>query len=99
MKKRAKIFFGALSIVPLILYGCWGYIELISKEEGSAPELLGPTWGTILMLAPIIITLIFMIHAWENIRLPREKRSLWVALIFFGGAWAMPIYYWFYIDE
>jgi hypothetical protein len=36
-------------------------------------------------------------NAWNNMRVPSDKRALWTAVLVFAGPYAMPFYFWFYL--
>lgn len=60
-----------------------------------------PQWfGTVWVAGSVIFFsgwLLFMWNIWHNVRVPREKRALWTAVLVFAGPYAMPFYFWHYL--
>lgn len=51
--------------------------------------------GTMLLMLGLMI--FYVVNAYNSPKLPADKRSIWVIILFFGNIIAMPIYWYQYI--
>jgi len=97
--KLTTTLWGLLSILPLMIIAHSYYVRVIVSPTEGYYSYLGDVWSFFALIGPLIILLAFTWHAFFNPRLPRSKRNLWIALLFFGNAFTMPFYFWYYIDK
>ena len=100
---NTKIFWGILAFLPLgiVVYVATG----ISINSDFVPPYAypgtfwGDWWWGIIGGSAYFITILFLVHALMNIRMPREKRVLWLSTIVLGSLWVTPFYWWHYIRD
>jgi len=49
------------------------------------------------MIDIVVLMAIYIVHVFRTDRVPRDKRALWVAVLFFGSIMSMPVYWYLYI--
>ncbi len=90
-RAHMRVVYGFLAIFPFLLIG-YALIVLARTND------FWPDWfwfGT-----PIVIYAgmgVYLWSVWHNPSVPREKRALWTALIFFGNICVLPFYFAFYV--
>ncbi len=71
-------------------------VNIVTWQQMNNPSWFVPTWVAATVLFAIG-WLLFIIDVWRNARVPPNKRALWTAILFFGGPYVMPFYFWFYV--
>ena len=93
--KRA--LFAIFGLAPF----AWILLTFLSLFVFEFDEPDDPEWLTWLIFAGMGLFLVgwisYIFDVWRNKRVPREKRALWTALLFFAGPYVMPFYFWHYI--
>lgn len=87
---------GILSIlIPL------GLITVVIVEPIAWPHggSLFDVLRLVLGVAGILMTIGFVRHAFRSDVVPRDKRGLWVAVLFLGNIFALPFYWFWYIRQ
>jgi len=46
-----------------------------------------------------LVVLLFVILAWRSDAVPKEKRILWIALLFFGNILILPFFWYWYLQK
>ncbi|MCZ6731181.1 MAG: hypothetical protein O7B27_01315 [Gammaproteobacteria bacterium] len=92
---------GILALAPIAAFVYLFVHAFVSPFVAPAPApegtFLGDWWWAISGASIFLIIIVFLVHAMFNGWVPRDKRTLWVALIFFGNVYVIPFYWWHYI--
>jgi len=92
MKTTAKLVLGIATLIPLayIVAVIWRINDPASFKWllGAAKAVVALTFG---------LWAYYLIDVVRNKRVPREKRSLWAALILVANIVAEPVYFWLYV--
>lgn len=88
------------------VFGVIGMIAVATVRGGGDPDYGGghdepPDWLIWLALFAMIVLLLVLIvclrDAFNNPRIPDEKRTLWVIVLLLGSTLAVPVYWWVYV--
>jgi hypothetical protein len=101
MKKPAAILcglaaiapFASMFVVPLMFQG--PHPATYDAIKAESEQFSRVVYAVILASYSTIGA--FMLHAWRSNRVPKEKRGLWVALLFFGNMFTLPLYWFWYM--
>ena len=90
------VLLGFFAVLFFILMALGLFFVLGSPPAWLADDLARywPFYGMVLFFIGWVAYFWDLFH---NAAVPREKRQLWAALLFFAGPWAMPFYFWFYV--
>jgi hypothetical protein len=92
--KRA--IFAVLGFAPFV----WILLTFLSIFVFDLDEPSDPGWLTWSIFGGMGLFLagwlIYLVDVWRNPRVPRDKRALWTALLFFAAPYVMPFYFWHY---
>lgn len=97
---------GLLSLWPIIYFFLFfvgiGYVfTRVSApgRAGGAPDLFRYIFVAHLatMMLMIVLTTIYVVHAFKTDQIPQDKKTLWVVVLFFGNMVAFPIYWYLYL--
>lgn len=86
--------FGFFAVWPFIIAGA--LILTMTLTRFDPPSSFVKVW----VVMSIIFGIGWLTYLWNvflNQRVPRDKKALWVALLFFAGPYAMPFYFWHYL--
>ena len=86
-----KFFFGFLAFAPVTVL-----IMVVASIVIAGAEWR-EFWLRVYSIATILIAVTFMINVPFNKHVDIGKKTLWVALIFFGNIWIFPFYWWFHL--
>jgi len=95
---RLKVtWLAILAFWPLvIMFLLW--IPVQFKSVGRALPLWAAKWFLVLLPLGVLVGLVcFVVDAFTNRSVPPDKRSLWVALLFFANPFAQPVCFWHYV--
>jgi hypothetical protein len=106
MSKPAKLVLGMLTLWPLIYVVCFLSFVLyvmINAASDQPDTVLMPHiavlavlhFGT--MLCAVALLVVYVTDVFKNERVEKDKKVLWVLVLFCGSAIAMPIYWHLYI--
>jgi len=79
--------YAAAALLPAVLF------VAIPFSEGNTFFLLGYLLMTVLWPACVL----YIVFALRSPTVPSEKRRLWVALLFFGSAFVLPFFWFWYV--
>jgi len=95
-----KIFWGFLAFAPITVVA---YVFIrVSLDPKFAPPLAiegtfwGDWWWGIIGGSAFVISILFMANVPFNKNVAKDKKILWMAVIFFGSMWVTPFYWWLY---
>lgn len=107
MKNKAKFYAGLLTLLPFLYFVFFfGFVFsgmfLMSKNEfhnlmGFNSFLVILTLYTINMFLIFGLVTFYIIKILKNQNFSREKKILWIILIFTGSVFSMPVYWYKYI--
>lgn len=86
--------FGLFAAWPFLLASALILVMTSTRFEPSSSFI------TLWISAMIVFLLGWIAYLWDvfrNPRVPRDKKALWAAVLFLGGPYAMPFYYWHYL--
>jgi hypothetical protein len=86
--------FGFFAIWPFIIIGV--LILVMSLTRFQPPTSFVAIWIALSIIF-VMGWISYLLNVFRNERVPRNKRALWAALLFFAGPYAMPFYYWHYL--
>lgn len=105
MNKSSKVWYGILSILPLIFFIAYFitfisfFFTLINQSSSSTVQPLPTAFLSmfvVLFLAVITMLInivIFLIHAINNKTLTDNERLIWIIMFIFLGFVAFPVYW------
>jgi len=66
----------------------------------AVPFSSGDTFSTLVLVAVAgawLASALYIVYVFRSRTVPREKRRLWVAVIVFGGLFALPFFWFWYV--
>jgi hypothetical protein len=108
MKKPAKVLLAAATVWPF-LYMILFFLFIVSSiflmprggspEGGAFPALFMIIFPLHLLTMFLIMgmTIFYIVNVFRNDRVEKDKKVLWVLVLFMGNMIAMPIYWYLYI--
>lgn len=108
MKKTTKIILGIATLWPILymvifFVFIFSWIFIFSQKEAPSPSgppieflvIFGLHFLTILWI--FVLLIIYIVNVFKNDRVAKDKKALWVVVLFLGTMVAMPIYWYLYI--
>jgi hypothetical protein len=107
MKKSIKVILGLATLWPILyiiifLSFCFYQVSAV-QNGGLSPGR--PMFGFFMifymhiltMLWVVVLLVVFMSNIFKNSQITKNKKMLWVAVLFFGNIIAAPIYWYLHI--
>jgi hypothetical protein len=82
-------FLYMIFFISIIMFGIYG-------KSGPNMQMIFPL-HLFTMLEILILMVIYITNVYNNHRVPYDKRTLWVVILFLGNLYAMPVYWYLYI--
>lgn len=108
MKKSFKITLGMLTFWPFLYFGISFLPRLTpvlfpAGETGTIPEgavifnslITGLFYLTMILIVCLLV--FYMIRVFKNDRLTKWKKAKWLATLYLGSMFTMPIYWYFFV--
>src|SRR5207342_1322914 len=109
LSKTTKLIVGALTVWPILyifLFVAFTFGMLFymggASAGGHAQEppaaflvLFVLHFATILMAIGLVA--FYIVYLFKTDRVPQDKKALWAAVLFLGGMFAMPVFFYLYI--
>ena len=89
MSRLAALASGIAALAPIAGFGAaffvsWEWFQII------VTAVVAGGW---------LITIAFVVYALASSAVPKDKRGLWAAVLFFGNMFALPFFWFWYIWE
>lgn len=109
LNKSSKVILGILTFLPLIvgvgsvIFGIYQLMSLIFSEDPMMPMIFLSYLGYVIpylfffFLIYLGLGIFYLVHIIQNEILDGEKKFLWVLVLFFLNAIAMPVYWYIHI--
>jgi len=101
MTKKKAIILGIFTILPILYFFTFMafWVKMFTSINSGGPERIHSLFYIIfpihfaIMIEIIVLLVIYIKDVFKNTYLEESKKTLWVIILFFGNAIAMPIYW------
>jgi len=101
MNRALALTWGALTLAPFLflmyMVGFHTPPQLTGPEEARAYSMLMFRLGGAVVIGGWFLVASYIIYACKSRHVPSGKKALWVAVLFFGNLFAMPVFWFLYV--
>jgi hypothetical protein len=101
MTRVYALIWGFLAVAPLLFFVYMVMFntppKLTSPEDARAYSELMFRLGAAVVLGGWLLVASYVVYVFKSRHVPRDKRALWAAVLFFGNMVSMPIFWFLYV--